>query len=471
MNSLIEKVKHTIVARGMLTGGETVLVGVSGGPDSLALLSVLDQLRGDYHLDLHVFHLNHLMRGAAQDDADFVSRTAAEMGLPVTVLTADVPAYIKANKVSPEDGARQVRRELMAQVAEEVGAGKIALGHNADDRAETFLMRVIRGAGLDGLRSIPPVNGPIIRPLIDSDRAGIEAYCADAGLKPRQDETNLSAGAARNKVRLELLPLLEREYNPNLRAELRREIESIGDDTALLNALADAAFEAVAAMEEGAVRLERDALAGLPLALRRRVLRLAAAELAGDPQPLGFAHVADILDKVVAGSSGAALDLPGGLSAEREYDTILIRVSADEPAQKGLVDAETVLSVPGLTAVAGTGWSLEASWEDGAAIDKTAGPNLARLDWAAMSAPVTVRLNRPGDSFHPLGAGGRKKLSDLFIDAKAPRGQRKVPVVETAGQIAWVAGWQIDERFKIKDSTTKILVLKLAGEAVARGNL
>lgn len=463
MKTLMKTVEETIATHEMLVGGETVLIGVSGGPDSLVLLHILSRLAPAYALQLHVFHLNHLMRGAAAEaDAAFVARTAEQLGLPATVLSSDVPAYIKANNVSPEDGARQVRRELLRQVADEIGADRIALGHNADDRVETFLMRLLRGAGLDGLRSIPPVNGQIIRPLSDVWRADIEAYCLKAGLQPRTDETNLELDITRNKVRHELLKLLEAEYNPNIRAELRREMSSIDEDAALLSDLAHQAFTAAAERDKALIRLDRNALAALPVALQRRLIRLAALELAGDPQPLGFAHVADILAKVMEGKSGAVLDLPGGLSAAREYDTIVIKVSAPESAADKPVGSETVLSVPGVTTLPGTPYSVDARFADPSEFNKDAGPDVAWLDASLMQDTITARQRRPGDRIQPLGMRGRKKLSDLFIDEKTARDRRILePVIETGGQIAWVASHRIDERFKVTAATKKILVLRL----------
>ncbi len=456
-------VRDTIAANNMLSRGERVLVAVSGGPDSLVLLHFLATVTSAYSISLHVFHLNHLMRGAAASaDAKFVERTAREMGIPATIMSADVPAYIKVNGVSPEDGARQVRRKLLLQVAEDTGAAKIALGHTADDRVETFLLRLLRGAGLDGLRSIQPVAGPIIRPLIDLTRGDIEAYCRQHRLEPRLDETNALLDMTRNKVRHHLLPLLEAEYNPNIRAELRREIASINEDTALLQCLAEESFVSVAAPAAGAVTLNRASLLAQPLAIRRRLLRLAALHTAGEPQALGFVNVDDILTKVVNGNSGAALDLPSGLSAAREYDTIVIRVSAPETVLDVPVGSETVLSVPGLTDLPEGLLAIDARFAPVEELDKTAGPDVAWLDAGLIEGPIIARPKLPGDRIQPLGMRGHKLVSDLFIDDKTARRLRdKEPVVLIGGRVAWVAGHAIDNHFKVTRATKKILVLSL----------
>ncbi len=439
------------------------MVAVSGGPDSLALLYILAGIASDYPISLHVFHLNHLMRGdSGAADAEFVAQTARAMGVPATVLSADVPAFIKANGVSPEDGARRVRRSLMLQVAEDTGATKIALGHTADDCVETFLMRLLRGAGLDGLRSIQPIAGLIIRPLINLTRGDVEAYCREHNLEPRHDETNAIPDMTRNKVRLRLLPLLEAEYNPNIRAELRREMESINEDATLLQGLAEDSFASAAVPGEGVVSLDRSALLAQPLAIRRRLIRLAALRTAGEPQPLGFAHVDDILTKVVNGNSGAALDLPGGLSAAREYDTIVIKVSAPEPVLDAPVGSETILSVPGLTVLSGGLFAIDARVVPAEELDKTAGADVAWLDASLTAGSIVARRKLPGDRIQPLGMRGHKLISDLFIDDKTTRDLRdREPVVLIDGRIAWVAGHCIDENFKVTDKTKKILVLSL----------
>ncbi len=463
MKDLTDFVKTTIAKYDMLEGGETVLVSVSGGPDSLTLLYLLNELKPEYELDLHVFHLNHMMRGrAGKDDAIFVEMTADRLELPSTILTADVPAYILANKTSPEDGARQVRYQLLGEVAEEIGADRIALGHTADDRVETYLMRVIRGTGLDGLRSIPPVNGDIIRPLIESTRESIMSYCAANSLQPRIDETNEETVFLRNKIRGELIPHLEREFNPAFKEEIVREIETIEADVELLEDLTEQAWDETAEITEESVALSRSPFLELPLAIQRRLLRLAAEELAGEPSPLTFQNTVDIIDKVVGGDSGASLDLPGGLSARREYDIIIIEPVSEVPADEEPDFPATALRVPGVTRLDFLNMAIEAVFKAPDALDETAGEDVAFLDAGLVKGMGTVRPPREGDKFTPYGMDGSKKLSDVFIDSKTPRTARRVtPVVEFNGRVAWVAGYRIDDNYKVTKRTKRMLVLRL----------
>ena len=464
MKSLVQSVKRTIDKYGMLEGGETVLVSVSGGPDSLALLYILRELSTDYGIDLHIFHLNHLMRGeAAEADAVFVEETAKKLGVPTTVMTADVPAYIAENDVSPEDGARRVRRALLAQIAGETGADKIAVGHTADDRVETYLMRIIRGAGLDGLKSIQPVTGDIIRPLIAATRAEIMDYCAAEDLQPREDETNEDTSILRNKIRHELIPLLAGNYNRAFRDEALREIAAIEGDLEVIEAATRQAWdEATQGETKSEVRFDREIFAALKPGIRRRLIRLAAEKLAGTPQLLTFSHVEDIIDKVVFGASGAALDLPLGLSASREYDTILVRSADGLSADKTVDFTPRALCIPGLTRLDELDVTIDARFGAPDEMDAGAGEGVAFLDADLLEGNIQVRPVKSGDRFRPLGLKGTKKLSDLLIDEKVTRElRRRTPIVETEGEIVWVAGIRIDDRYKVTGRTKKTLILKL----------
>jgi len=272
LTDILKKVRHTIETHGLLAPGDGIVVGVSGGPDSLCLLHVLLRLREEYRLRLHVAHLNHGARGAEADAAaEFVASLAAEWGLPVTVERQDVPALARAHKLAFEEAARRVRYAFLARVAGEAGAHKIAMGHNGDDQAETVLMHLLRGAGLAGLRGMLPITPitdyrllepfiqypisnlqppAIIRPLLQVSRSEIEHYCTDHDLAPRFDRSNLDTTYFRNRLRHELLPLLE-TYNPNVHTRLRHTAAVVAADYELLIQLREQAWAEV-------VREERD---------------------------------------------------------------------------------------------------------------------------------------------------------------------------------------------------------------------
>jgi len=289
----------------MVAPGDGVVAGVSGGPDSVALLDLLFRLREEFNLRLTVAHLNHMLRGReAEEDAAFVAGLAARYGLPFTGERVDVRAYRAVHGGSLEEAAREVRYAFFARVAGETGAARVALGHNADDQAGTVLFHFLRGTGPAGLKGIPPVRGLFIRPLLTVRRAAIEAYLAERGLTARLDRSNVRPVYTRNKIRLLLLPLLEKEYNPRIVDALGRLAEVCREEDAYLEALAERALrDALLAHEEGLLRLKAAQVTALPLALRRRVIRLAWQRVTGSEYPLDFGDV-ERVDRLLADPAG-----------------------------------------------------------------------------------------------------------------------------------------------------------------------
>ncbi len=362
-----------------------VVVGVSGGPDSLCLLHVLLRLRQEYHLRLHVAHLHHGARGADADaDADFVAALATEWGLPITVERQDVPALARAHGLAFEETARRVRYTFLARVAGEVGAHKIAVGHNADDQAETVLMHFLRGAGPAGLRGMLPltplsdyrliaalVPGPsspapvvLIRPLLEVPRAAIEAYCADQGLTPRFDRSNLDTTYFRNRLRHELLPLLA-TYNPNVRARLCHTAAVVAADYELLTQLRERAWaEVVREERKAAIVFDRATWRALPVALQRATLRQAAYYLRRSLRDVDFVHVENVRQVGLRKETGAQATLPMGLALTVGYDTLTVGDAGDvglPPDEPLLWSAEPLpVQIPGTTSLPQSEWVLRA---------------------------------------------------------------------------------------------------------------
>ncbi len=458
---MIEKVLVTVKKYGMLKKKDKVLIAVSGGGDSLALLFTLLELRDIFDLSLHVFHLNHMMRGKASDeDARFVEGLAGKLGLPATLLSYDVPSFIKKHKLSPEEGAREVRHMLLDKAASDVKADRIALGHTSDDQVETFLMRLIRGAGLEGLRAIPPVRGLYIRPLIEVSRDETHAFCRERNLKPRFDESNVDLSFLRNKIRGGLIPYIIKNYNPSFKEEVLREIQVISEDQALLEKLSEQQWKRVARHEEERVVLDRPKMLKFPLALRRRLLRKAILIVQGNLYGITFQHIEDVLNKVLMGESGASLDLPKGLIVYREYD--IIGIAKGRVGKRLPPDFSVPLKIPGETEISVWNKRISAGLVpvEKAALPKTR--DEAVFDFGVIKLPLVLRRIQAGDRFRPLGMKGEKKLQDFFVDEKIPREDReKALVVTTAGQIIWVVGRRIDDRFKLTEKTRQALILKV----------
>ncbi len=468
-DELARAVREAVARHGMVRPGEKVVVAVSGGPDSLALLHVLWRLRDELGIALHVAHLNHLLRGEeAAADAAFVAEMAARLGLPVTVEEVPVARLAAERGLSVEEAGREARYEFFRRVAAATGAGRVALGHTRDDQAETVLMRLLRGSGPAGLSGIPPVrDGWIIRPLLAVPRTAVEAYCRRHGLRPRRDPTNEEPSYLRNRIRLELLPRLEAEYNPMLRQALAHLAEVLRAEEEWAGRAAADAADRLLRRSGDAVVVPVEGLLGLPVALRRRVVRL-AAERAGLPS-LPFEHVERVL-ALAAGAVGRALSLPGGGLARLEHDGLVLGPDGEEPAPFAYR-----LEVPGSVAIPEAGLRLVAEVVPGPPLPR-AGEQVPRgegdvavLDAERLPALLTVRSRRPGDRFRPLGLEGEKKLQDYFVDARVPRRQRdRVPIVEAHGEIVWVVGHRVDGRFAAGPGARRLLVLRAHRQPAAQ---
>jgi tRNA(Ile)-lysidine synthase len=446
----------------MLEGGECVVVAVSGGPDSVALLLFLNGLASEMDLDLHVFHLDHMLRGEeSAADARYVEELARDLGLPAEVAAVDVRRETAGAGRSPEDAAREVRLEKLREFALKIVAQRIATGHTADDQVETFLMRVIQGAGLTGLGGIPPVAGPFIRPLIEVWRRDVEEYCARMSANPRHDSSNMDTSFLRNRIRLDLLPFLVSEFGPSVKEVMLREVESLALDREFMGEQSAQAFDLVAVVTGEEVRLAISRLLSLPAALQRGAVREAWTRAAPGAQNLSWRHVMDVMDKVVAGRTGARLDLPGLLIVERSYDDVIFK-PPDEEAEC----QPAVLPVPGTVTLPWADATIEARRVERDVVRLGNESNIEYLT-PQLELPLEVRAPRAGDRFRPLGSTGTRKLADFFIDRKLPRQQRKrCPLVLSGGEIAWVAGIRLDERFRLRseESEAVMLIMRPAGE-------
>ena len=330
---LAARIRETIQAHAMLAGGERLVVAVSGGPDSTALLSVLQALREELRLDLHVAHLNHGLRPGAAGDAAAVARMAEAMGYPYHGATEDVTAAATRERRSLEDAGREARYRFLAGVAQEIEAQVIATGHTRDDQAETVLMRLLRGSGPRGLAGIPPVRRHdglrVIRPLIDTSRDEIAAYLARQRLDARDDASNRDPAILRNRVRLVLLPILE-GYNPDVRRALARLAEVTRDDADALDALSAPQVNAVLRGTPGSVHIAVEAFGRLPVALQRRALREAIRRVRGNGVQIAFVHIEEARVGVLGARPGAAWQAPGGVRIFRRPEAIEVTAELAE---------------------------------------------------------------------------------------------------------------------------------------------
>lgn len=479
-SSVADRVLRTVRRRRLFERDARVVVAISGGADSVALLHVLRELEPDGSLTVAgAAHFNHQLRGAAADeDERFCRSLAATLGVPFEAGRGDVRSLARQQGRSVEDAARQARYAFLSAAADRLGADAIAVAHTRDDQAETFLLRLLRGAGPRGLTGIQPRAGRVVRPLIDVTRAEVRAYIEERGLAFREDVTNRDVTIPRNRVRHELIPYLEREFSPGIVDVLAREAAIARDDEDRLQIEAiDFARTVVLRSSDAGVELDTAALTSLHPALASRVARIALSQLAGD-RFVGFDHVEAFLD-FARGASGAALSLPGQqgfhLGARIVLKTGKARPQGRSRRSAAGAKAENgfrfPLSIPGEVTLAEQGWAISAApLERGPEGGLSARGYTAVVPAADLHLPLWVRSRRPGDRFRPLGMGGlEKKLQDFLVDRKVARDLRdSLPlVVDESDRIVWVVGQSVSEDFRVTEPARGVILLKarqLGGE-------
>ncbi len=464
-------------------------MGVSGGPDSVCLLHILLGLCDRYHLRLHVAHLHHGVRGKEADaDAEYVALLANEWGLPTTIDRQDIPTLAREHRLAFEETARRVRYAFLARVANETAASRIAVGHNADDQAETVLMHFLRGtgpAGLCGMLPLTPLHTyrldgfldptvpktiSLIRPLLEVPRSDIEHYCTINNITPRLDRSNLDTTYFRNRLRHELLPTL-RTYNPNIGTQLCRTARVVSADYELLARLREDAWKDVLlAAQETSIIFDKARWQALPTALQRATLRHAAYQLRRSLRDVGFVHVENARMVAQRGETGSQATLPRGLALTVGYDTLTL--GSIDDATPALPDdpllwsaGRTPVQVPGTIPLPGRKWIVEAKvlkkW-DLKQIAVNQDVWTAYFDLGKLVEPLTLRPRRPGDRFRPRGMDGHScKLSAFMINEKIPHPWRAhVPLLEADGEIVWVCGYRTADGVAVGPDTREVLRLK-----------
>jgi tRNA(Ile)-lysidine synthase len=478
--------------------GAVVVVGVSGGADSLCLLHVLCHLPPTHAPRIHVAHLHHGVRGAEADaDAAFVADLAAAWNLPCTIGRVDVPAAAGRGGLSVEEAGRRARYTFLGEVALANGSDTVAVAHNADDQVETILMHFLRGSGLSGLRGMLPlsplprppwgravVDSPLdmlagapdggglrlARPLLDVPRLDIEAYCQEHGLTPRVDRTNLDVTLFRNRLRHELLPLLE-TYNPGVRAALRRSAQVISDEQQALRQMLAALWpQVVTHGDSGGVTFVLATWRQLQVAWQRSLLREAIHRLRPGLRDVGFEHVERARRLLVspACATGQRVTLPRGLALTVGYTTFTVAAAdarPDDRAGPQLVVPSLPVIAPGVTCLPSSGWRLEA--EIRRPDELPSGWQTENQPWRAFldadvvgPAPV-LRPRQPGDWLHPLGLGGRRtSLNAFMINHKLPAALRsRWPLLIGTQGLAWLCGLRIDHHARVQPTTQRVLCL------------
>lgn len=457
MRRFEDKVLATINRFKMIQPGEDVLVAVSGGVDSMTLLHVLQNL--PLRLRLFVFHLNHSLRPEAEEEARLVARTCEKWSIPCRIEKVDIRA-VKGGE-SLEAAARTERYRLMAKIARETGSSKIALGHHADDQVETVIMRFLNGAGPQGMAGIPPVRDNYIRPLFEVTREEILRYAREKNLNWAEDSSNLAMEFARNKIRHHLLPLLIREYQPQLKRRIAESSRIFREWEEYLEIEAEDTLRGWGVKKgEKSYSIPVSYWGELPTALKRAVFRELYFSAAAFGARLEFKH-SEVFLRLIQGPNGKRARLPGRVEIRKENDSLIIKSWEKREYLKYRIP----LQVPGRTELPGgkswvesrlvTAELLPEDW-------KRVSPQEAYIDLEGASPPFYLRNRRPGDRFYPLGLGGSKKVQDFFCDRKISGELREeIPLlVDAEDRILWVAGLRLDERGRIGKETKEALHVK-----------
>ena len=467
---LLRTVSRPLTESGLDQGRQPLIVAVSGGPDSLALLLLLVELGQSPGLSIHVAHLDHGLRGQeSREDAQFVEETARRLNLPVTLEQADVESYRMGRHLSLEEAAREVRYSFLSRTAAAQGAAVVVLGHTADDQAETILMHLLRGSGLSGLTGMSTVahwpfpgdsqGVTLVRPLLEVTREETKSYCLWKGITPREDSSNRSIQFTRNRLRSDLLPLL-RSYNPRFQEALLRLGHSATQDQAYIVEEAARARERLAVDLGEGITIDREGFVALPPTLKRHLLRLIYQELRGSSHGLEHQHLEEMV-RLSQGSTGKEIDLPDGLVFSVARDSLRLGFGKAWATDAPAIPGEYVLAVPGDIRI--PGWTIKARLSRGKEASPYGGAYAVQLDEGRLGRRLLVRGRRPGDRFHPLGMTGTKKLRDFMVDAKVPRGMRdRVPLVLSEKGIAWVVGHRIAHWARIGEDTTEVVDLEFS---------
>ncbi len=485
------RVRDFVQRHKLIPPQEKVVVAVSGGADSVSLIHILTAWQEEMGIKLHVAHLDHQLRASeSARDAEYVADLAASLGVPVTIGKRDVAAYGRARSCSTEEAARELRYDFLAGVAGDVGARRVVTGHTRDDQVETVLMHILRGSGISGLRGLSPCSPMppcrsglqvkalgllVIRPLLDVTRQETLSYCGEHQLAPHADSSNICRSFLRNRLRLELLPLL-RTYNSNVDQALLRLSRTASDSSSFIEQEALKLCAEVYRPECGSLHLDKEKMALLPAALQSRLIGLAVVEVLGDARDIESNHIESIRS-LLTKSVGKEVSLPRGLVCQSGYGEVVIAAVERRDRPPCLIEGgvewssvpplagESALEVPGETLL--PGWRVRASSISRGAgstplhYGENRGKLVAEFDLHKLEGSIFVRQRRSGDRFQPLGMRADKKLQDFMVDAKIPSVWRdRIPVVCSSGGIMWLVGWRIDDRVKVSPSTRQILRLK-----------
>ncbi len=465
---MLKQVLDTINKNDLINYGDGIVVGISGGYDSVCLLHILYYLSKDLDLRLFPVHINHMLRGLeAVRDEDFVNDFCQSLGLSLHVKRVDIAQKAKNEKISIEEAGRNARYEEFNRVAAENFVTKIAVAHSKNDQAETILMRIFRGTGLEGLKGIEYKRDNIIRPLLDIDREQIENYVNENGLKAVTDSSNLHTDYFRNRIRLKVLPEINDAARINITENLLRLSKIVVTDEDFLRYNAEIAYEKSCTKKDvNSVEIDLSELLKMHPAILGRVIRIAILNSCGSIEGIGFNHIDKLLWLVKDGQTGSRIDIPHGMMAVKSYSSLIIKKQGEDKKES----FEYRLKIPGRTvlndieAVVTQVINFDTNESCQQFVNENKGVYTQFFDLKKIKSEtildIVVRNRRDGDIFKPLNSNGTKKLKEYFIDKKISREQRvEFPLIAINKEIIWIIGNKTSDKYKVTDNTNSVLMI------------
>ncbi|GAA0181561.1 tRNA lysidine(34) synthetase TilS [Clostridium sediminicola] len=464
---MITKVKETIKKYNMIEEDDLIIVALSGGPDSVALLHILYELKDKLKIRIVAAHVNHGLRGKdSDDDEKYVSEICSKYDIPLYSKRFDIHQIAKTKGLSCEMAGRESRYDYFSALMKKISANKIALAHHANDQAETILMRLIRGSGIEGLIGIKPVRDKIfIRPLISITRKKIENYCEDNKLLPRIDKTNYETIYSRNKVRLELIPYIEENFNGDITNTLNRFADIMKDDNDYLETIASQKMDGYCLENSNEIKISKEAF-NEHRAILSRILRNTIKKIKGNLKNIEKKHIDDII-QIQQKETGKVLSLPDNVQIMNTYRDIIVRKKLEVKKSLDYKNLEYRLEINKRNFIQSECFTVKMKLIESKSGKKILKNNkfIKYFDYDKANNDIILRYRKNGDKFSPLGMKGRKKVKDYFMDLKIPQHERdRIPMICFGGNIAWIIGCGISNKYKIDNNTKRILQIIIERE-------
>lgn len=465
---MLQKVMDFIERHSMIKKGDKIIVALSGGPDSICLIHLLNKLKDEYGIELYAAHVNHGLRGEEADaDESYAEEFCRNLGIEFYSKRVDINKMSKELNISSETAGREARYSFFNELKDRLGANKVALAHNSNDQAETVLMRILRGSGMEGLNGIRPVrDGVYIRPILILSRVEIESYCEINKLAPRTDKSNFENIYNRNKVRLELIPYIQENFNKDIIGTLIRLSSIVVRDNDYIESVAEKKFKQHCSLINDTVTISQKLIEEHE-AIISRVLRKAINEVKSNLINIDMIHINDVMDLFTIGT-GKRIDLPDGIQAENIYGDIKIynqNLIKEKHSFKGTVTLldKSVNEIPLTRNVDEMNVNVSLRLvEKGENIKFGEDTFKKYFDYDKIKSSISLRYRQEGDRFTPYGMRGSKKIKDLFIDLKIPKDKRDcIPLVCFDEEIAWVTGLSVSNNYSVTKDTKNILEIKV----------